>query len=312
MKKFLKVLLSVVLILIILALTAVSVFSLIGASENGTLSVGSYSFYIAKNVEAEGVLVENSLIVAQKSNVSDIQNGDYVLFENGESVSVRIVADFLSAGEPSFVLSSESSDEDIVVPAQMIYGKIVYTSTFIGSAVVFASSTVGMIVIGFLALIIVLLLVLFGTKKGSGKDELKSVEGALDKLAQEKNGVVDMSETQKIGVSKEVENKKTEIALEKKEVTQETIVISKKDLEGAPSDMIANILDKGVDNKKSESTATVEIEKVETKEVATQKEDNKPKETPNTKKSDEKKTAPSVDIGNLSAEDILKDLDSLL
>ncbi len=299
MKKFFNVLASIFLILMILSLTAFSVFAVVKSSGDGTLSIGDYSFYLANNVLEGSALDEGSLIVSKKSDVSAIANGDYLLFENGESISVRYVVDFLSAGEPSFVLSTGDTDKDIVVPTQMIYGKIVYTSAFLGSAAAFASSTVGIIVIAFSAIIIVLLLVFFTTKKGSGVKGDNHIEGALDKIAKEKN-----SETQK---TEETDDTKIlEIAKNKKSFDG-TIVINKEDLEG-PSDLITNILDKSVTNK-AKIDEIEEIKKVA--EPSPEKVAEPAKKEPSPQPS-KKLDSTTLDVGNLSAEDILKDLDGLL
>ncbi len=303
MKRFFNIFLSIIFILIILSLTAFSVFALISSGESKTLSISDYSFYIANNVAEDSALTPGSLIVAKKSNVADISNGDYLLFANGDSVSVRYVVDFLTGGETSFVLSAGESTDDIVVPTQMIYGKIVYTSAFLGGAASFASSTIGMIVIGFSALIIILLLVLFGTKKGSKANADDRVSGALDKLANEKKDDSKPAE--------ETEDMKEDNEDRPINSFDGTIVISKKDLESAPSDMIANILDKGTRAADSEEAKTEEEKPkeadIEKDAKADKAEAGKIKDTVTPKE-----TAPKIEIGNLSAEDILKDLDGLL
>lgn len=154
------------------------VVNLILSYEENTHVLGIYMFNIVSE-SMEPTLNKNDLVLVQKCELSELQEGDIITFkQDNRTISHRIIDITKEKGTTKFKTkgdNNEIADPD-KVDASQVYGKVSFRVKGIGHVVSYIQNARGFINIVIFAIIVYILVSLRDNKKNTRKIKRKKYE----------------------------------------------------------------------------------------------------------------------------------------
>ena len=170
-KKFFKyIILTVLIILFIL--------NMILSFEENTHMFGIYMFNIVSE-SMEPILEKNDVVIVQKTEISELKNGDIITFKQEErTISHRIIQITKEKDKIKFKTkgdNNEIADKELVNQDQ-VYGKVLLKINGIGKAIQYIQNVRGLINIAIFIVIIFMLVSIRDNQKNNRKIKRKKYE----------------------------------------------------------------------------------------------------------------------------------------
>lgn len=169
-KIFKYIILSVLIILFII--------NLILSFEENTHILGIYMFNIVSE-SMEPTLDVNDVVIVQKCNISKLEKGDIITFEqDGRAISHRILDITKERGIIKFETKGDNNEipDPDKVEADKVYGKVLFSVKKVGKIISYIQNVRGFINVAMFAVIVFILVSLRDKRKNTRKMKRKKYE----------------------------------------------------------------------------------------------------------------------------------------
>ncbi len=164
--------------IILIVLIILFVINLILSYEENTHVLGIYMFNIVSE-SMEPTLNKNDLVLVQKCDISELQEGDIITFkQDNRTISHRIIDITKEKGTTKFKTKGDNNEipDSDKVEANQIYGKVSFRVKGIGHIVSYIQNASGFINIVIFAIIVYILVSLRDNQKNTRKIKRKKYE----------------------------------------------------------------------------------------------------------------------------------------